>query len=305
MLIPRRRALHVRSLRRGSSWLAAILFGCLAIAGCTTPVGVERVDPQVIYQLTTRNVLSSGELSESSRIVLSRWDLTARFATDPEAALATLQAKIANGTAGSDEIFALSELSLQHAEQTGKQAYYLAASVYAFAFLFPDGADAPPTPYDPRLRFACDLYNRGLTMALATPDQSQVELRGGEFALPFGTLHVAFDPSSLVWANWKLVDFVPIGDFEVHGLRDTYRQAGIGAPLAAGGVPLNPERGFQVAPRQKIPVTAVLRIADARGRLAAGALDATLELYTPLDPETVRLGGQDVPLSIDRTAALA
>ncbi len=127
-----------------SGWFAAVLLGCLAIAGCATPVGVERVGPEIAYQKQMRNVLSSGDLSESSRIVLTRWNLAERFATDPEAAIATLQAKIANGTAGSDEIFALGELSFQHAERTGKRAYYLATAVYAFAFLFPDGTDASP-----------------------------------------------------------------------------------------------------------------------------------------------------------------
>jgi hypothetical protein len=269
---------------------------CLLIVGCTTPVGVERVDPQALYRTVTRNVLSSGKLSESTRIVLTRWDLTGQFATNPEAALAALQSAVASGIAGSDEVFALAELSFQHAERTGKRAYYLAASVYAFAFLFPDGADTPPSPYDPRLRTACDLYNRGLTLAFETADRSHVDLQGGEFALPFGQLRVTFDPANLIWADRRLVDFVPIGEFRVYGLRNTYSQAGIGAPLAASGVPLNPSQGFQIAPQMKIPVTAVLRIVDARRRLAVGNLDATLEVHPPSDVENVRLGSQDVPL---------
>ena len=290
---------------RGSGWLAAALLCGLAIAGCTTPVSVERVDPRVAYQEQTRNVLSGGDLSESSRIVLTRWGLNRRFATDPEASLAVLQAKIADGTAGDDETFALAEMSFQHAESTGNHAYYLAASVYAYAFLFPGKADASPNPYDPRLRTAGDLYNRGLTLAFETADRSLVELHGGEFALPFGKLRVAFDPATLVWAGRRLVDFVPIGEFEVRGLRNTYRQAGIGAPLAASAVPFNPEQGFQVAPRVKVPVTAVLRFADVRRQLAAGDLDATLEVHTPSETETITLGGQDVPLEIERTATLA
>ena len=305
LLFPLISAFRKRSIRPGSGWFAAVLLGCLVIAGCATPVGIERVGPEIAYQKQMRNVLSSGDLSESSRIVLTQWSLAERFATDPEAAIATLQAKIADGTAGSDEIFALGELSFQHAERTGKRAYYLATAVYAFAFLFPDGTDASPSPYDPRLRTACDLYNRGLTAAFESADRTQVELRGGEFDLPFGKLHVAFDPASLVWAGRKLVDFVPIGDFEVRGLRNTYRQAGVGVPLAAGGVPLNPEQGLQVAPRIKVPVTAVLRIADARKRLAGGDLDATLEVHTPSDMATISLDGQVVPLEIARTAALA
>jgi pimeloyl-ACP methyl ester carboxylesterase len=305
LLSPSERTRRVRLIPQGPAWLTVVLLCCLAIAGCTTPISVERVDPQVVYQQQTSNVLAGGDLSQSSRIVLTRWDLNERFATDPEAAIAVLHAKLADGTAGSDEIFALAELSLRNAQRTGKQAYYLAAAVYAFAFLFPDGIDASPTPYDPRLRIAGDLYNRGLTSAFESADRSHVELHGGEFALPFGKLRVAFDPASLVWAGRTLVDFIPIGDFEVRGLRNTYRQAGIGAPLAASGAPLNSEQGFQVAPRMKVPVTAVLRIADARRRLASGDLDATLELHAPSEAETINLDGQDVPLEIERTAALA
>ena len=305
MLVPSRCTFSTQSVRGGARRLAALLLVCRLIVGCTTPVGVERVDPQALYRTVTRNVLSSGKLSESTRIVLTRWDLTGQFAANPEAALAALQSAVASGIAGSDEVFALAELSFQHAERTGKRAYYLAASVYAFAFLFPDGADTPPSPYDPRLRTACDLYNRGLTLAFETADRSHVDLQGGEFALPFGQLRVTFDPANLIWADRRLVDFVPIGEFRVYGLRNTYSQAGIGAPLAASGIPLNPSQGFQIAPQMKIPVTAVLRIVDARRRLAVGNLDATLEVHPPSDVENVRLGSQDVPLDVERTTALA
>jgi pimeloyl-ACP methyl ester carboxylesterase len=55
----------------------------------------------------------------------------------------------------------------------------------------------------------------------------------------------------------------------------------------------------------KIPVTAILRIVDARRQLATGVVDATLEIHTPSEAESTRLGGQDVPLEIERTATLA
>ena len=310
MLFPLSKTFRSRSIRQRSGWLIAVLLSCLAIAGCTTPIGVERdhPDPQVVYREQTRNVLANG-VEISSRIDPHRAD-----PVGPERSVCNRSAeplcrapggKSLTARTGSDEIFALAELSFQHARQTGQHSYYLAAAVYAFAFLFPDGIDAVPNPYDPRLRTASDLYNRALTVAFASADGTQVQLQGGEFALPFGKLRVAFDPASLAWAGRKLVDFVPIDEFKVYGLRNTYRQAGIGAPLAAGGVPLDPERGFQVAPRMKIPVTAVLRIADPRRQLAAGTLDAVLEVHTPSDAESVRLGGQDVPLEIERTAALA
>ncbi len=305
MLVSLAQTFRLRTIGHGSVWLIAFLFGCLAIAGCTTPVGVERVDPQTLYQRQTHNVLGSGDPSEASRIVLTRWNLTEQFAANPAAALAALRATVVNGTGGSDETFALAELSFQHAGQTGDRAYYLAAVVYAYAFLFPNTADATPNPYDPRLRTASDLYNRALTLAFRSADQSRVELQAGEFALPFGKVHVTFDPATLVWAGRRLDDFIPIDDYEVRGLRNTYRQSGIGAPLAANGVPLSPEQGFQVAPRMKIPVTAVLRIPDARSQIVTGNLDATLEVYPPSDMETIHLGGQQVPLEVERSATLA
>lgn len=305
MFVSLAKTFRIRTIRCGSIWLIITLFGSLAIAGCTTPVGVERADPQTLYQQQTRNVLDSRDPSEASRIVLTRWNLNQQFTTDPAGALAALRATVVNGSGGSDETFALAELSFQHAEQTGDRADYLAAVVYAYAFLFPNASDAPPSPYDPRLRTASDLYNRGLTLAFRSADQSHVDLHGGEFALPFGKLLVAFDPASLVWAGRKLDNFIPIDDYEVRGLRNTYRQSGIGAPLAANGVPLTPEQGFQVAPRMKIPVTAVLRIANASSQIVTGNLDATLEVYPPSDAETIHIGRQDVPLEVERSTTLA
>jgi len=49
----------------------------------------------------------------------------------------------------------------------------------------------------------------------------------------------------------------------------------------------------------------VLRIADARRRLATGTVDAALEVHRPSNTETVHLGGQDVPLEIERSTTLA
>ncbi len=125
--------------RPGSYGWIAVLLLCVAVAACTTPVGVERVDLQTIYGELGRNVLSDGELSAPTQHVLTRWGLNQQFATAPEAALEALHMKVGDGIAGSDEIFALAELSFQHALQTSKRSYYLAASVYAFAYLFPDG----------------------------------------------------------------------------------------------------------------------------------------------------------------------
>ena len=87
-----------------------------------------------------------------------------------------------------------------------------------------------------------------------------------------------------------------------------YRWPGLGAPLAAATRPLAsaPPGRDMVAPRLQVPVTALLRIADARRALVQGEpLAGTLELHLAWDAESVSIAGEQVPLENEPTAALA
>ena len=234
VLFPSSKTFRSRSIRQSSGWLIAVLLSCLAIAGCTTPIGVERVDPQVVYREQTRNVLAGGDLSQSTRIVLTRWDLNDRFATDPQepAPRRAPGQKSPTMPAGSDDDLRTGRsFRFKPAVQPGQHTYYLAAAVYAFAFLFPDGIDAAPSPYDPRLRTASDLYNRALTAATESGEPEHgVQLRVANSPCHSATLRVAFGrPASLVWseaASWSISS--QIGDFTVSAACGIhYRQAGI------------------------------------------------------------------------------
>lgn len=194
---------------RGCALLS--LVGCVALlaAACATPVGAVRVEPDVVHRTLTGSVLSVGTPSIPTQNVLHEQNLAERFDEEPEAALADLHAAVVSGRRGVSALFALSELSFFHAERTHKRAYYLAAAVYAYAFLFPDDESTDPDPFDPRLRLAADLYNRGITAALASENRAYVDLRSGVFALPFGELHVSFDRDDLIWHGRELTKFVP------------------------------------------------------------------------------------------------
>jgi pimeloyl-ACP methyl ester carboxylesterase len=284
-----------------------LLFLSCLLAACAAPVTVERVDPRTVHRELTANVLTVGEESGVRRGVLDRWHLTERFESDPEGALKRLHAAVTDGRAGRDELFALAELSFLHAEQSGKQEYYLAAAVYAYALLFPSGAAEPLYPVDRRLRVAADLYNRGLTSAFASDDRSVVELRAGTRPLPFGELTMELDPKWLRWGDRRLVNFVPVAELEVRGLRERYRRTGIGAPLAAGTAPFASDiklRDF-VGRGTKVPVTALLRIEDPRRSLASGRISGVLEIYDGYTTDFVEIDGQRVPLEVESSAAFA
>ena len=116
---------------------------------------------------------------------------------------------------------------------------------------------------------------------------ARVVLRSGRYALPFGTLDVTLDQASLRWGSRELVGFVPADELQVEGMRNLYRSPGLGAPLAAARVPLSPEQGFQVAPKLRLPATALLLIPDAREQLASGHLHGSLSVRTIFDASSV------------------
>jgi pimeloyl-ACP methyl ester carboxylesterase len=278
----------------------------LVILACAPPVTVRRVPAREVTAELARSALNSGQPSIFSENVLYRFDLTRRFDRQPAAALATLQAQL--GDHGrSNTLFALAELCFKHAEDTKRRDYYLAAVVYAFAFLLPENAAERPDEFDPRVRIATDLYNRGLTQGFASSDRSTVELRSGLYPLPFGQrLSVELDEPSLIWANRRLDDFVPVAELEVRGLGARFRNPGIGAPLAASAHAIDPsvETDF-LWPGAKVPVTAVLRIDDARRQIAQPEIAATLSVYNYYDVDSIDIAGTRVPLETEPSATMA
>ena len=290
---------------RGRLALLGVLL--LALAACASPVRAVRVDRTQAREDLTRSAVTTSEPSWPTRDALFERGLLERLEDEPAAALAELHAAMVAAGGDPDLLFALAELSFLHGQEEDDREHLMAAAVYAWAFLFPEDGGPRPDPFDPRLRIAADLYNWSLTAALASEDGSKVVPRGDTFALPFGTLAVAFDPAELRAGSRELHRFIPVAELEVHGLAMRYRWPGIGAPLAASIRPVEGAAGADlVAPRLKVPLTALLRVAHARRALVAGEpLEAVLELHLAWDDDAIEIGGEAVPLENEPTAALA
>jgi pimeloyl-ACP methyl ester carboxylesterase len=287
-----------------SSGLPLLLGALLLASACSTPIGVVRADRHSMYRNLTASVLSTGALSASSAQLLNRLGLTERFEEEPEAVLIELRG---SGEALSrDRLFALAELSFACAERTHKQAYYLAAAVYAYAFMLP--GEGSVSGIDPRVRLAADLYNLGLTLGLASPDGDTVVLTAGWRPLPFGQLELTVKEDEFLWGGYRFQRFVAVGEFEPRGLLNNYRQAGVGAPLAASLTPVGngptPVRG-RIPPTVKVPVTAFLRIENPLDGIASGSVRGQIELYPADEARTVTVDGRTVPLELAPSAALA
>jgi pimeloyl-ACP methyl ester carboxylesterase len=277
------------------------------ISGCATPVGVRNVEPSVAYHTLTANVLSAEMPSSFTSRELINSNLYQRFEDEPEKALAEMHAGLAP-SGDEDRVFALAELSFVHAQNSGDRSYFLASAVYAYAFLFPGEHGTHPKGIDPRFRWAADIYNQALTHAAMLDGWEYPVPRGGQFKLPFGEITVEFDQAELLWAGFRLTNFVPAADIEIRGLQNRYRVAGVGAPLAAT---IEPIEGFtikqsaRVPPRIKIPAAAFLRLDAPRGTLKSGKMSGTLKFFTPESTRSVQIDGLDVPIEYETTTALA
>jgi hypothetical protein len=130
-------------------------------------------------------------------------------------------------------------------------------------------------------------------------------LKSGVYELPFGRVRVVVNSSGFEWHNRRVVALIPVQEVAIRGLANRYRHPGIGAPLAAATQPIVAESGMQVAPRMKLPMTAVLRLDTPRRQLAQRELRATLDLYNTHDVTTTAIAGKAVPLEADETAVLA
>jgi pimeloyl-ACP methyl ester carboxylesterase len=289
--------------------LAIALLVTPFVACVAVPVRVTRADPTEVQRDLTSNVLNTGEPSTLSTQLLQRRGLYDRWREEPQSALAELQAGL--GTVGDQyRLFALSELSYHYAQAHEDSRYYLAAAVYAYALLFPGSPDVELLePADPRIRVACDLYNRGLAEALKPPGADEAVLAPGLHPLPFGGVEVAFDPASASWAGYRLERFVPAADLRVHGLRNRYRRAGIGAPLVAG-LSREETAGLVAEHRRipetlRVPVTAFLRLEQPRQDLVSGWLRGSLEIYSQDDALALQVDGREWPLEFETSSALA
>ncbi len=151
----------------------------LTLAACAGPVQATRVDTKVVHAELGRSAVTTGESSLPTRNVLFETGLFDAFADRPEAALTDLHRAMVASGGDPDMLFALAELSFLHGQSARSRAYQMAAAVYAYAFLFPEGAGGTAGRFDPRVRLAADLYNWSLVAAFMSDDGSEVVLRGG------------------------------------------------------------------------------------------------------------------------------
>ena len=291
-------------------WLAPILVA-LAV-GCTPGVRLRSTVPDAIFAKRRDNVLTSSGASSRAMQLLRRYDLDRRFRADPLLVLELLDRQ-ARHRPDADTVFALAELSYltgRKFQRTSRQAaitLYLRTVGYAYFYLFDPEIGGCGNRYDPRFRLACDLYNRSLAECirlaqkedLLSRDSLRVDSAGGSIDLPI-VRH------GFLWKAEDFGHFRFASDYEVEGLTNHHQNYGLGVPLIAVRDPkATGDRESPYYPEeQSFPVTAFLRV---HGGIRGGGgtnLRASLELYDPLQVQSIEVAGEPVPLESDLTTPL-
>ncbi len=282
-----------------------LLVAGLLVAGCATPVGVQRADPHDLRLELARSILTGDEPSSRSRQLLDRLALEDTWDDAPADALEAIR----SGLGGPDEperLLGLAELSFALADRSRDSLWYRAAALAAYAYLFPEEGHAPPNAFDPGLRLAAELHNRGLALGLSSQARADLSVVESRWALPYGAITLTYDRSQLGWSGYVVTGAVPSSELRVRGLRNRYRRVGIGAPLSATVERVEGDAaGHRIGRQAKVPVTALLRFVRPREAVRTGEAEGALEVYVMDREKEVEIAGRTVPLEYEPTAALA
>jgi len=294
---------------RSSFLCLALAMAVTLLAGCTAPIGADRVTTRQAYAQVEASALSSGKPGPSTVTILHRYGLDRLAVEHPDEAVRQLHQK-AEATGERDLLFALAEMSYVAADHIRRSVkpwdprdardYYLGSAVYAWLYLFGEGKDPSPSAFDRRFRGACDLYNYSLGLALVEGRDTNgiVRLQGSRRPLPVGQIEVQISSETFTGRLDEFEEILLADQFRVRGLSVRNRAPGIGAPLICVR-PMNPQFGV----RQATPATALLRGPASLRELGEGKSVCAIELYHPIfDNTSVAIGGTQVPLEMDITA---
>lgn len=283
--------------------MLALAVCCLC--ACRSPVGVRRTGFEPNFREQRASVLDQQGLSIASRQLISYADLTELYADDPDEALNQLRELVL--TERRRRPFAsLAELHHARGQATGDAGQYLLSAVYGYYYLFSDELEPPPDPYDPLFRLTCDLYNRGMALALLD-DSGAVDLSARVIETPLGPCTLEERRPGFPWEREEFSRFLPANAYSVRGVRERVRQSGIGVPLIAvrNQSSIDDPQRRHIAPRLKLAATAILKPLGGIESLSGDRLTGDFELYFPTDTAEIEIAGKLVPLEADWTAPLA
>ncbi|MCG8585285.1 MAG: hypothetical protein MI757_11285 [Pirellulales bacterium] len=259
------RVLRVRGIA-----IITIVFLATSV-GCKTSRWVTLRPKEQPPILERWNIVSPGPIEPSDRTMqmLRRHDLVSRVEQPPNVILADMS-KVAAREPTGENIYALAEVAYLNAQRRERSdandalSLYATAVSHAYVYLFDGRFRGLSNPYDPQFRGACDVYNGALEGMLRIMQErgDLIERAKHEVAVGPAGLELSVVSASRSWelADFRRFEFAT--DYQVVGLRNHFRQFGLGVPLVAIRRKQSDvsQREQYYPPNLTFPVTAFLRL---------------------------------------------
>jgi triacylglycerol esterase/lipase EstA (alpha/beta hydrolase family) len=274
--------------------------------------------------------------TERTMQLLRRYDLERALKGDRATLLAHLE-DIQRREPDREHEYAMAEIAYVTATQAEKLhrqralQFYGTALIHAYRYLF-DGQNSPVqaeaaslaiNPYDPQFRGASDLYNQSLEGMLRIVQREGAIRPGVTRTVTTANTTCTFDVAihSTGWHGDDIDRLEFVSDYQIKGLQNHYHTYGLGVPLIAVR---RSHDGQDLAehyypPSLCFPLTAFLRVEDSSRplpggtgydvppdpKVAAAAPHFVLELFDPLDQQSIQVANHGVPLEADLSTPLA
>ena len=312
----------------------------VALVGCASSSWVKVRDrPRNPLARSLNLVSRSGpKPTERTMQLLRRYNLADQWSGDRVNLLARLE-EIQEREPAREHEYAMAELAYISAKETemlnqGRALeFYGTSLIHAYRYLFDYDDQLPLNAYDPQFRGASDLYNQSLEGVLRLVHRDGDLRPGTKRTLKTSSHNCSYDIVMRAggWHNDDFERFEFVSDYKVQGLRNHYHSYGLGVPLIAirsSHAGEDPAEAYY-PPNLCFPMTAFLRVATADPRDAKLAADQrvfdpppldeqgqgtastageprfVLELYDPLERQSIQIAGRNVPLESDLSTPLA
>jgi pimeloyl-ACP methyl ester carboxylesterase len=313
--------MHVRPNRSVRLRIACALVAGVALGlqiGCITTRWTElrRRPFNPLAQQLALDSRSGPRPTPRTLQTLRRKNLAELAEDSPQVVLASLQ-EIALEEPTADNVYAIAEVAYVQAQSEKRSSHQRAMHLYgtavanAYFYLFDTSLRRGRSPYDPRFRRACDLYNNSLEQTMRFM-QSHGKLQPGS-TRTMETEGQVFDITIAARGTWHERNFQElkfVSDFKVKELTNHYRNYGLGVPMIAvyrsQGGNSNADRFYP--PGMSFPVTAFLRVVGStvdHENPSQVRHQCVLELHDPTVISEVMVGSETVPLETDLTTPLA
>ncbi len=285
--------------------LFALIFSSTA---CSKTFTAGKADLVYVFKQISENALTSDKPSAATEQTLRLLFLDKQFKKDPVYVITELD-KQSSSSRDTALTTALCELSFLYAKRIEKKEWEQAAAYYAFSaskstdFLLRNYQPSIGWGIDPSRSFLTGIYNASVSRLVELWGSHKhawteaLELKTSE-----STLTIKVDAAGKELFAPEYFDSLDSSyNIKISGLRNHYREYGIGAPLVGikSNVPDKPNyEPFQITPRVVVAVTAVLRFdpPDLHNPLHQ---QAQLRFYDPLRADSITTPFGNVPLASD------